>query len=199
MMAGHTTENSTTRVPGERTTEERCEFQWTEIHQKAFELVKASICKEMTLAYFDRDKETTIQVDASGRGLGAVLLQDKKPIEYASKSLTDAEKRYANIERELLAVVFGAERFHTYVYGKHFKVESDHKPLEMIQLNNLTAAPPRLQRMLLRIQNYDMTIEYRPGRWSVTASKSEKQTRNRSRHQCQYGAILERQDSTTEK
>ena len=140
------------------------EFQWTEMHQKAFELVKASICKETTLAYFDRDKETTIQVDASGRGLGAFLLQDKNPIAYASKSLTDAEKRYANIERELLAVVFGAERFHTYVYGKHFNVESDHKPLEMIQLKNLTAAPPRLQRMLLCIQNYDMTIEYRPGK-----------------------------------
>ena len=140
------------------------EFQWTEMHQKAFELVKASICKETTFAYFDRDKESTIQVDASGRGLGAVLLQDEKPIAYASKSLTDAEKRYANIERELLAVVFGAERFHTYVYGKHFKMESDHKPLEMIQLKNLTAAPPRLQRMLLRIQNYDMTIEYRPGK-----------------------------------
>ena len=126
------------------------------MHQKAFELVKASICKETTLAYFDRDKETTIQVGASGRGLGVVLLQYKKPIAHASKSLTDAEKRYANIERELLAVVFGAERFHTYVYGKHFKVESDHKPLEMIQLKNLTAAPPRLQRPLLRIQKHDM-------------------------------------------
>ena len=140
------------------------EFQWTEMHQKAFELVKASICKETTLAYFDRDKESTIQVDASGRGLGAVLLKDEQPMAYASNSLTDAEKRYANIERELLAVVYGAERFHTYVYGKHFKMESDHKPLEVIQLKNLTAAPPRLQRMLLRIQNYDMTIEYRPGK-----------------------------------
>ena len=56
------------------------EFQWTEMHQKAFELVKASICKETTLAYFDRDKASTIQVDASGRGLGAVLLQDEKPM-----------------------------------------------------------------------------------------------------------------------
>ena len=115
------------------------EFQWTEMHQKAIELVKASICKETMLAYFDRDKESLVQVDASGRGLGAVFLQDKKPIAYASKSLTDAEKRYANIERELLAVVFGAERFHTYVYGKHFKIENDHKPLEMIQLKNMTA------------------------------------------------------------
>ena len=101
------------------------------MHQKACELVKSSICKETTLAYFDRDKEYVIQVDASGKGLGAVLLQDKKPIVYTSKSLTDAEKRYANIERELLAVVFGAERFHTYVYGKEFTVESDHKLLEM--------------------------------------------------------------------
>ena len=86
-------------------------FQWSQMHQKAFELVKSSI-------YFDRDKVSVIQVDASEKGLGAVLLQDKKPIAYASKSLTDADKRYANIERELLAVVFGAERFHTYVYGK---------------------------------------------------------------------------------
>ena len=85
------------------------------MHQKAFKLVKASICKETTLAYFNRDKESIIQVDASGRGLGAVLIQDKKPISYTLKSLTDSEKRYANIERELLAVVFGAERFHTCV------------------------------------------------------------------------------------
>ena len=94
------------------------DFQWSQMHQKAFELVKSSICKETTLSYFDRDKGSVIQVDASGKDLGAVLLQDKKPIAYASKSLTDAEKRYANIERELLAVVFGAERFHTCVRKK---------------------------------------------------------------------------------
>ena len=60
--------------------------------------------------------------------------------------------------------MFGAERFHTYVYGNHFKIESDHTPFEMIQLKNLATALPRLQRMLLCIQNYDMTIEYRPVR-----------------------------------
>ena len=140
------------------------DFQWSDAHQNVFEKVKAAICAETTLAYFDRDKDTVIQVDASGRGLGAVLLQEGRPIAYASKSLTDTEKRYANIERELLAVVFGAERFRTYVYGKPFVIESDHKPLEMIQLKNLTAAPPRLQRMLLRIQHYNVTIKYRPGR-----------------------------------
>ncbi|XP_041362100.1 uncharacterized protein K02A2.6-like [Gigantopelta aegis] len=64
----------------------------------------------------------------------------------------------------MLAVVYGCERFHTYIYGKRFIVESDHKPLEMIHLKNLAAAPQRLQRLFLRIQPYDMRITYRPGK-----------------------------------
>ena len=99
----------------------------------------------MTLAYFKLGDDVVIQVDAPGRGLGAVLMQAGKPIAFASKSLSDCETRYANIEREMLAVVFGCERFHTYVYGTRFTVESDHKPLEMIILKNLAAAPQRLQ------------------------------------------------------
>ena len=116
----------------------------------------------MTLAYFKPGADTVIQVDASGRGLGAVLMQAGKPIAFASKSLTDCETRHANIELEMLAVLFGCERFHTYVYGTRFNVESDHKPLYMIILNNLAAASQRLQRMLLRIQPYDVHIRYRP-------------------------------------
>ena len=139
-------------------------FVWNESYQKSFQNVKDQICTSATLQYFDTNKETVIQVDASLRGLGVVLLQEGKPIAFASKALHDAETRYANIERELLAVVFGCERFHTFVYGKQFVVESDHKPLEMIQHKPLTAAPPRLQRMLLRLQPYDMTIKYRPGK-----------------------------------
>ena len=80
-----------------------------------------------------------------------------------SRALTDTEKRYANIEREMLAVVVACEKFHSYLFGKRFLVESDHKPREMIHLKNLTAAPPRLQRMLLRIQGYDLEIKYKPG------------------------------------
>ena len=90
-------------------------FERTDCHEAAFKKIKELICLETTLSYFDPTKDTVIQVDASSYGLGAVLLQDNKPVAFASKSLTDAETRYANIERELLAVVFGAERFHTYV------------------------------------------------------------------------------------
>ena len=103
-------------------------------------------------------------MDASNKGLGAVLLQEGKPIAFASKALTETEQRYANIERELLAVIFGCERFRTYFYGCKFQMESDHKPLEMISLKNLIAVPPRFQRALLRLQEYDMSIIYRPGK-----------------------------------
>ncbi|PIK33275.1 hypothetical protein BSL78_29913 [Apostichopus japonicus] len=121
------------------------------------------------LSYFDPRKQTTLQVDASMSGLGAVLMQDAKPIYFASRSLTDAEQRYANIERELLAVVFACEKFHMYVYGKEFIVESDHKPLEMIYLKNLVAAPTRLQLMLLRLQGYQLKITYKPGKTMLLA------------------------------
>jgi transposase InsO family protein len=140
------------------------EFHWTDSCQQSFEKIKSLICAQQTLAYFDPNKPSVIQVDASSRGLGAALLQDDKPVIFASKALTPAETRYANIERELLAVVFGCQRFHTFIYGKPFVVESDHKPLEMISLKNLEAAPPRLQRMLLKIHEYDVTIIYRPGK-----------------------------------
>ena len=121
------------------------------------------------LKYYDRNKPMILQCDTSLKGLGACILQDNKPIAFASKSLTDTETRYANIERELLAIVFGCEKFHTYLYGRSFVVESDHKPLEMICLKNLISAPVRLQRMLLRLQQYDMVITYQPGKEMLLA------------------------------
>ena len=107
--------------------------------------------RKITLTYFDPMKETILQVDASMKSLGAALTQDRKPVAFASKALTDVESRYANIERELLAVVYGYKKFHTYLYGRSFTIHTDHKPLESIHLKHLTAAPPRLQRMLLRL------------------------------------------------
>ena len=136
-------------------------FEWTPSHQAAFETIKSKISEKATLAYYDPAKKIVLQVDASMKGLGAMLLQEGKPIAFASKALTDTESRYAtcNTECELLAVVYGCERFHTYlIYGQSFVVETDHKPLESIQLNHLTSAPHRLPWMLLRLQQYDVTI-----------------------------------------
>jgi len=155
---------STQTAPLRELLKKDSEFTWTPAQQQAYDRVKNAICQETTLAYFNPALPTTIQVDASSTGIGAVLTQKGKPIAFASKTLTATEQRYANIEREMLAVVFGCSRFHNYIFGKPFTVESDHKPLEMITLKNINAAPPRLQRMLTRIQSYNCTIKYRPGK-----------------------------------
>jgi len=138
-------------------------FVWGTEHDKAFEDVKKEIASAPVLRYFDKNAETTIQTDASQKGLGAVLLQNGQPVCYASKALTDTECNYSNIERETLGVVWGLERFHYFIYGKHCTVETDHKPLESIFKKKLTSCPPRLQRLVLRALKYDVTVTYVKG------------------------------------
>ncbi|MCG8626417.1 MAG: RNA-directed DNA polymerase, partial [Proteobacteria bacterium] len=119
-------------------------FIWDANSNTSFQKIKDLIAKTASqpLRYYDQTKPVTVQADASQRGLGACLVQEGQPIAFASKSLTDTETRYANIERELLAIVFACQRFNTYMLGRQFTVESDHKPLEMIHLKSLASAPP---------------------------------------------------------
>ena len=145
-------------------TKKSSEFQWGPEHQSAVDKVKEAVTSTSSLQYFDSTKPVTIQVDASTRGLGATLFQDKGPIEYRSKLLTETETRYSNIEREMLAIVHGLEKFHYYAYGRHVTVETDHKPLEAIFKKHLSSSPPRIARMMLRIQKYDVEIKYVPGK-----------------------------------
>ena len=141
-------------------------FHWEEQQTQSFQQVKTLITKANTtlLRYYDRNLPVTVQADTSLRGLGACLIQkhngEDQPIAFASKSLTDTETRYTNIERELLAIVFACQCFSTYLLERSFVAESDHKPLEMIAMKNLANAPPHLQRMLLELQRYDVTIKY---------------------------------------
>ena len=94
------------------------EWQWLDQHQKAVEDLKRLVTQAPVLTFYDVNKEVTVSVDASPEGLGAVLLQDNKPVAFASRSLTECEKRYTQIEKEMLAVVFGLEHFYYYVYGR---------------------------------------------------------------------------------
>ena len=144
-------------------------FQWDMEQTEAFKSVKEILSTEPVLAFYNVKKPVLITCDASQSGLGTVLLQEDRPIAYASRVLTDAESRYAQIEKELLAVVFAFNKFHQYVYGREVLVESDHKPLECIMKKSLAAAPPRLQRMLLQLQKYSFTLVYKPGREMVLA------------------------------
>ena len=143
---------------------EDVEFVWEEsVHGKCFKCVKAVIASAPVLKFFDPREEVVLQCDASQHGLGACLMQNGQPVAYASRSLTSAESNYAQIEKELLAILFGVEKFESYVYGKRFKVETDHKPLESILSKSLLSAPKRLQRMMLRLQNFDFEVEYKRG------------------------------------
>ena len=121
------------------------EFTWNETHQDAFDSVKSLVCSNTTLHYSDICRPVIIQVDASKKGLGAALLQDRCPVAFASKVLTPTEQHYANIECELLACIFCMEQFHTYIFGCEFTIESDHKSLEHVMLKNLADAPAHLQ------------------------------------------------------
>ena len=126
--------------------------------EESFISLKELITKAPVLKYFNPKRPVKLSVDASSKGLGAVLLQDNHPIAYASKALTSCQQNYAQIEKELLAIVFGCNKFHDYIYGMStIKVETDHKPLESIFKKPLYQAPARLQKMIMTIQKYQST------------------------------------------
>ena len=138
-------------------------FLWDSQYDEAFTNLKQAMSKVVELKYYNPAEATTVEVDSSMKGLGAALIQNGRAVAFASKALTKTVTNYSNIERECLAVVHGIHRFHTYLYGSTFKVISDHKPLQSIFSKLLHAAPPRLQRMLLKVQGYNFDVHYRPG------------------------------------
>ena len=117
------------------------------------------------LKFYNVEEEVTLQTDASDKGLGAFLLQNGQSVAFASRTLSKTEQRYATIEKECLAIVFGCERFNQYLARlDKINVETDHKPLESIFRKSLLSAASRLQRMLLRLQRYNyLSVSYRPG------------------------------------
>ena len=102
------------------------------------------MAKAPVLKFYDASEELTIECDASQHGLGTALLQNGQPIAFTSRSMTSAVKRYAQIEKECLAVAFACEKFIQYVYGRIVTVHTDHKPLETISKKPLCSAPKRM-------------------------------------------------------
>ena len=107
-------------------------YNVTEEHRTAFAGLKNEFRKTIVLPYFNKYKDTILQTDASKKGFGAVLLQENHPVYYASRTLTSAEKNYQNLEREAMAAVWGMEKFHYFIYGKIFTLQTDQKPLVSI-------------------------------------------------------------------
>ena len=144
---------------------------WNKDEQDALDKLKEHLTSETTMAYFSLNRNTEIYADASPVGLAAVLVQrdaasPHKPhiVAYASRALTPTEQNYPQIDREALAIVWGIEHFHLYVYGSHVTVITDHKPLEAIWNNPRSKLSARLEKWSLRLQTYDLKIRYEPGR-----------------------------------
>ena len=127
-------------------------------------MAKDFISRAPVLSYYDPLKELILENDACEYGLGAALIQEEQPVAYASHSLSDTEKRYAQIEKETLAVVYGLEKCHHYIHAR-----KDHKPFVSIYQKPLAKAPKRLKNLLLRAQQYDFSIRYKPGKETTLA------------------------------
>ncbi|UYV70481.1 K02A2.6-like, partial [Cordylochernes scorpioides] len=129
-----------------------------------FKKLKDMVSNAPILTFFDPTKPITISSDASQYGIGTVLMQGGHAIEYASFSLNATQRKYAQIEKELLAIVFGCERFQYYIWGNDVIVETDHKPLLSIVKKPLEKLSPRLQRMVLRLMRFQISLKFTPGK-----------------------------------
>ena len=139
-------------------------FHWDKPQETAFEQLKNLCCEAPVLAYYDVNKDVTIQSDASQSAMGAVLLQEGRPVAYASRKLRPSERNWAPIEKEMLAIVFSTQNFREYILGKSTVVQTDHKPLESILRKPLANAPLRLQAMFLKVSGYDLQVEHLSGK-----------------------------------
>lgn len=142
-------------------------FEWTNKQKLAFEEIKRSICSINHLGFFNAKDKTILITDASPCGLGAVLLQEnihgeQRTIAYASKSLTDLERKYYQTEKEALGIVWAVDRFNLYLQGTRFKLITDCKPLSFL-FSPRSKPCARLERWVLRLQSYSYDIVYEPG------------------------------------
>ena len=147
---------------------------WTANQEEAFNATKKELLKPTVLALYNPNALTKVSADASSFGLGAVLLQKNsdswKPIAFASRSLSEVERRYAQIEKEALATTWACEKFVDYILGNKFNIETDHKPLvPLLSTTCLHSLPPRVLRFRLRLNRFDYDICHVPGKKLCTA------------------------------
>lgn len=140
-------------------------FYFNDDHRATVRKLKEMMTNAPVLRFYSTTEPIVVSGDASQAGLGAVLLQGGKPVAYASKALTDSQRNYSQLEKEMLAIVFGLKKFHTYVYGRNdVTVETDHLPLVRILDKPLQDVPLRLQKMRMTLQHYSFELVGKSGK-----------------------------------
>ena len=140
-------------------------WKWTSNCDQAFGDIKRALTSETTLTHYDPGLPVELSVVASPYGLGAVIMhvypnEKRRPIAYPSRTLNEHEKRYGEIDKEALAIMFGLKRFHLYLYGRHFTMLTDHKPLDPERIfGPQTAIPPLASMRLQRLGNYSCSLQ----------------------------------------
>ena len=155
--------------PLRKLTKKNAPFLWSEEQQQSFNTIKGLLTSAKVMAYFDPSKDTELLTDASPSGLSAILMQktpgkdDRRVVAYTSRALTMVERRYSQTEREALAVVWAIEKLHVYLFGSHFKLLTDCKPIQLIFNNPKSKPPARIERWNLRLQGYNFDVEHKKG------------------------------------
>ena len=171
---------STNAEPLRKVTHKGAAFIWEAEQQDAFVKLKQQLAQATALAYFDKDAPTEVIADASPVGLGAVLVQEqdgkKRVVCYASRTLTNIEKRYSQTEKEALSLVWACERFHQYLFGLEFTLFTDHKPLEVIY-GPKSRPSARIERWVLRLQPYKFIVKHIAGKDNIADVLSRLPTR----------------------
>ena len=135
------------------------------VHLENFQQLKMEISNVKALPYFNINVETTLQTDASKKGLGACLIQNGKVVCYASRALTKAEENYQTLEQEALGTIWGMEKFHYFLYGKEYTLETDQKPPGSIYKKHMFDISPRVQRLIVRSFPYQpFNVIYKKGK-----------------------------------
>ena len=151
-------------------------WTWSATQDEAFTKLKREISSPRVLALYDVEAKTKVSADASAYGIGAVLMQQQqgawRPVAFASRALNEAETRYAQIEKEALALTWALEKFSEYVLGKCVILETDHKPLvPILGRKSLDMLPPRVLRFRLRLMRFQYSIQHVPGKTLYTAQE----------------------------